>query len=139
MTNKAILIGHLGQDPETGETQRGARFCSFSLATSRKWTDKASGEKKEKTQWHRVIVWGDGIANECGKRLRKGSKVYVEGEIEHRKYTDKMSIERWATEIVVQGFGGQVVFCDGGDRQPGAGVRDTPPPPDDPEGWRGSP
>ena len=136
MINKAILVGNLGADPDIGETQRGARFCTRSVATSRKWTDKQSGERKEKTTWHRVVIWGDAIANECGKRLRKGSKVFVEGEIEHRKYTDKMSVERWATEIVVQGFNGRVVFCDGSGGQPGAGGAATPPPPDEPEGWR---
>lgn len=114
MVNSARILGHLGRDPETGETSRGTRYCGLSVATARKWTDKASGEKREKTTWHRVVVWGDGLANECAKRLKKGSKVYVEGEIETRDYEDRDGVKRYVTEIVVQGLRGQVVFLDSG-------------------------
>jgi single-strand DNA-binding protein len=132
MVNKAILVGNLGSAPETGETGRGARWCGFSVATSRRWRDKASGEKKEKTSWHRVIVWGDGLATSCAKALKKGSKVYVEGEIETRSY-EKDGATRFVTEIIVQGFAGRVVFCDGAGS--GAGDGRPPAPDSEPEGW----
>lgn len=130
MVNKAFLVGRLGADPETGETQRGGRWCKFSLATSRKWTDKASGEKREKTQWHRVVIWGDGLANECARRLKKGSQVACEGEIETRKFQTKDGRDGYVTEIVIQGYGGQVVFCDGASGSGGV------PDPQEPDGYR---
>lgn len=129
MTNKAIILGRLGGDVETSETQGGQRYCRMSVATSRRWTDKASGEKREKTSWHRVVVWGNELANLCAQRLRKGSQVYVEGEIETRKWQGRDGRDQYTTEIVVQGLRGQVVFVD---RSEGG----QPPEPDPPEGWR---
>lgn len=96
--NKAILIGHLWKDPETRYTANGDAVCNFSVATSEEWKDKASGEKKEATEWHRISVFGK-LAEICGKYLLKGSLVYVEGKITTRKWTDKEGKERYTTEI----------------------------------------
>ena len=99
--NKILLIGHLGKDPEVRSTQNGTEVCNFSMATSERWKDKQSGEWTEKTEWHRVVVWGS-KAGPCGQYLSKGSQVYVEGKIETRKWTDRDGQERWSTEIVAQ-------------------------------------
>lgn len=115
MLNKALLIGYLGKDPETGESTRGGRWCRLSLATSRRWRDKATQEKREQTQWHRIVVWGDALAQLCQKSLRKGSRVWIEGEIQTRTYTDDRDIERTVTEIVVQPFNGSIKFLDSRD------------------------
>ena len=125
--NKAIIVGNLGQDPEVRTTDGGSKVVTLSIATSESWRDKNSGEKKEKTEWHRVVIWGakdnDGLAGIAEKYLRKGSKVYIEGKIATRKWTDKDGIERYSTEIVLQGFGAQLVLLDrqeGGNRPPPA-------------------
>src|ERR1700731_4358394 len=102
--NKVILIGRLGRDPEARTTQAGMKTVSFSIATSETWNDKASGERKEKTQWHRIVIFNDRIADVAEKYLKKGSSVYIEGQIESRKYTDKDGQEREVTEIVIGRF-----------------------------------
>jgi single-strand DNA-binding protein len=112
MLNRAQLIGHLGQDPEIRHTQAGAMIASFSVATSERWTDKRSGERKERTEWHRVVIFNETLGQVAQKYLRKGSRVFLEGQIATRKWTDKSNIERYTTEIVVAQFGGKLVLLD---------------------------
>lgn len=99
--NKVILIGNLGQDPEVRTMQNGDKICSFSLATSDNWKDKATGEKKEKTEWHRVVIWNQNLVSISERFLRKGSKIYLEGKITTRKYTGNDGIEKYTTEITL--------------------------------------
>ena len=112
--NKVILIGNLGKDPEIRSFgQSGDRKASFTLATSENWRDKSSGERREKTQWHNVVVLNENIIKVCENYLRKGSKVYVEGQLEHRKYTDNQGQEKYITEVVVSRFKGELTMLDG--------------------------
>jgi single-strand DNA-binding protein len=106
--NRAILIGRTGRDTEVRQTQNGSRVAILSLATSERWRDKATGENKEQTEWHRVVVWNDRAVEFCEKHVRKGSLICVEGQIKSRKFTDKDGLERTVTEIVVPAFGGSV-------------------------------
>lgn len=109
--NKAIIIGRLGQDPEVKTTQGGKKFATMSVATSKTWKDKDSGEKQEKTQWHRVVVWKEGAAESIQKYLKKGSQVFVEGSLETRKWDDG-GVDKYVTEIVVSDFQHSVMFLD---------------------------
>jgi single-strand DNA-binding protein len=111
--NKVILVGNLGKDPEVRTMQSGGKVVSFSLATSESWNDKASGERKEKTQWHRIAIFNERIGEVAEKYLKKGMKVYVEGAVESRKYTDKDGQEREITEIVLARFRGELTMLDG--------------------------
>lgn len=104
--NKALLIGHLGRDPEIRTTQTGTRVANLSIATSESWRDKNSGDRKEKTEWHRVVVFNDKLVDVIEKYARKGQKVYVEGQIQTRKWTDQSGAEKYSTEIVLQAYGG---------------------------------
>lgn len=110
--NKVILIGNLGQDPEVRSMQSGDRVASFSVATSESWKDKTSGERKEKTEWHRIAVFNQGLVKICESYLRKGSKVYLEGQLETRKWQDKEGQDRYTTEVVLRNFGGQLTMLD---------------------------
>jgi single-strand DNA-binding protein len=111
--NKVIIIGHLGADPEIHRApSTGAPIASFSLATSERWTDKATGEKRDRTEWHRVVVYQEGLAKIAEQYLKKGSKIYVEGKNQTRKWTDRMGIERYTTEVVLSGFNAAIVLCD---------------------------
>ena len=110
--NKVTLIGRLGKDPEARTTQAGMKTVSFSLATSETWNDKASGERKEKTQWHRIVIFNDRIADVAEKYLKKGSQAYIEGQLESRKFTDKDGQEREITEIVIGRFKGELTLLD---------------------------
>jgi len=110
--NKVILVGRLGRDPETRTLQNGGKTTSFSIATSETWNDKASGERKEKTQWHRIVIWNDRLGEIAERFLKKGSNVYIEGAIETRKYTDKDGAEREITEIVIGRFKGELTLLD---------------------------
>lgn len=110
--NKVILVGRLGKDPESRSTQDGKTIVNLTLATSEKWKDK-SGQYQEKTEWHKVVIFNDGIAKVAQKYLAKGSNVYIEGAIQTRKWTDKDGAERYSTEIVIQNFGGSLVMLDG--------------------------
>jgi single-strand DNA-binding protein len=112
MLNRATLIGHLGGDPEIRATQSGRRCAGFSIATSERWTDKASGEKKEHTDWHRIIVWNENLVGIIEKYLRKGSKCLVEGKMATRKWTDKDGVDRYVTEVVLNGFEAKLVLLD---------------------------
>jgi single-strand DNA-binding protein len=111
--NKVILVGNLGKDPEVRSGQDGTKIANFSLATSETWNDRASGERKERTEWHRVVVFNDRIADVVEKYVRKGSKVYVEGSLQTRKWTDKDGQERYTTEVVITRFKGELTMLDG--------------------------
>ena len=108
--NKVILIGNLGRDPEVRTMQSGGRVVSFSVATGESWTDKNSGERREKTQWHRIAIFNEKLGEIAEKYLKKGSTVYLEGALESRKYTDKDGQERETTEIVLQRFRGELTL-----------------------------
>jgi single-strand DNA-binding protein len=108
--NKVILVGNLGKDPETRHLTNGNAVCNLTLATSESWTDKATGEKKEKTEWHRVVIFNPGLAKVAQEYLKKGSKVYIEGQLATRKWTDSSGVEKYTTEIVLNQFRGELVM-----------------------------
>lgn len=110
--NKAQLIGNLGRDPEVRTTQDGRKIVQLSIATSESWKDKRTGERKEKTEWHRVVIFNEGLADVAERYLQKGSKVYLEGKIATRKWTDKDGTEKYTTEIVLQAFNGTLTMLD---------------------------
>lgn len=111
--NKVILIGNLGRDPEIRSTQDGREIANLAIATSESWKDKSTGERKEKTEWHRVVIFSDGLVNVVKNYLKKGAKVYIEGQLQTRKWTDKDGQEKYSTEIVLQGFNSVLVMLDG--------------------------
>jgi single-strand DNA-binding protein len=124
--NKVILVGNLGKDPETRTTQDGTKIVNLSMATSETWNDRQSGERKERTEWHRVVIFNDRIGDVAEKFLRKGSKVYVEGSLQTRKWSDQSGQERYSTEVVIGRFKGELTMLDtrgGGD---GAGASNGP-------------
>lgn len=108
--NRVSLIGHVGKAPEIRTMNSGDRSCNFSIATSESWTDKQSGEKKEKTEWHNVSVFNDGLVKVIENYVEKGSKLFVEGALQTRKWTDKEGNDRYSTEVVIQKFGGQLIL-----------------------------
>lgn len=110
--NKVILIGNVGKDPEIRNTQDGGKIVNLTMATSETWNDKASGERKEKTEWHRVVCFNDRTSDVIEKFVRKGSKIYVEGALQTRKWTDKDGADRYSTEIVIGRFNGQLTMLD---------------------------
>ena len=110
--NKVILVGNLGKDPEVRRMQDGRPVVNMSVATSESWRDKATGEKKEKTEWHRVVIFSEGLAKVAEQYLKKGAKVYLEGQLQTRKYTDKQGVEKYSTEVVLQGFNSNLTMLD---------------------------
>ncbi len=110
--NKVILVGNVGQDPEIRSTSDGREIASFSVATSESWKDKNSGEKKEKTEWHRVVVFSPGLAGIVKNYVKKGTKLYLEGSIQTRKWTDNQGIEKYTTEVVLQNFNSTMQILD---------------------------
>ena len=112
--NKVILVGNLGADPEIRSTQAGKEIANLRIATSESWKDKSSGERKEKTEWHNVVIFSDGLVNLCKSYLKKGSKVYIEGALQTRKWQDKEGQDRYTTEVVLQGFNSSLTMLDGG-------------------------
>src|SRR5580693_326170 len=112
--NKVILVGNLGRDPEIRSTQDGMRIANLAVATSETWRDKMSGERKERTEWHRVAIFNERLAEFAEKYLKKGRKVYVEGALQTRKWTDNSGQERYTTEIVLQRFRGELTMLEGG-------------------------
>ena len=110
--NKVILIGNLGRDPETRSTQDGTKIVHLNLATSENWKDRNSGERRERTEWHRVVIFNERLAEVAEKYLRKGSKVYVEGQLQTRKWTDQSGQEKYTTEVVLQRFRGELTMLD---------------------------
>jgi single-strand DNA-binding protein len=115
--NKVILVGNLGQDPQSRSFQNGGKVVNLRIATSETWKDRNTGERKERTEWHSVAIFNEGLANTAERYLRKGSKVYIEGALQTRKWQDQNGQDRYTTEIVLQGFNGSMVMLDG----PGGG------------------
>tara|TARA_R110000737_G_scaffold219429_1_gene235498 strand:+ start:658 stop:1107 length:450 start_codon:yes stop_codon:yes gene_type:complete len=110
--NKATLIGNVGQDPEIRQTKDGKDVASFSLATSESWKDKSSGEKRDKTEWHRIVVFSQGLVGIIKSYVKKGSKLYLEGSLQTRKWTDKNDVEKYTTEIILQGYNSTLQMLD---------------------------
>ena len=110
--NKVILIGNLGKDPEIRRTQDGRAIANLSIATAETWRDKNTGERKEKTEWHRVVIFSEGLCKVAEQYLHKGSKVYIEGQLQTRKWTDQAGVEKYSTEVVLQGFNASLVMLD---------------------------
>jgi single-strand DNA-binding protein len=117
--NKVILIGNLGKDPEIRRTQDGRPIANLSVATSETWRDKATGDRKEKTEWHRVVIFNEGLCKIAEQYLKKGAKVYLEGQLQTRKWTDQAGVEKYSTEVVLQGFNSALTMLEG--RSGGAG------------------
>ncbi len=111
--NKVILIGNLGRDPEVRTFQNGGKVCNLRIATSEQWKDRATGERKERTEWHSVAVFQEGLVRICEQYLKKGSKVYIEGKLQTRKWQDQSGQDRYTTEIVLQGYDGTLTMLDG--------------------------
>ena len=119
--NKVILVGNLGADPEIRSLNSGDRVANLRIATSETWRDRSSGERKEKTEWHRVVIFNDNLVKVAEQYLRKGSKVYIEGAIQTRKWTDQSGQEKYSTEIVLQKFRGELTMLDGRNDNAGGG------------------
>jgi single-strand DNA-binding protein len=111
--NKVILVGNLGRDPEIRSTNDGTRIANLALATSESWRDRNSGERKERTEWHRVVIFNERLVEVVEKYVRKGSKLYIEGALQTRKWTDNAGVEKYSTEIVLQRFRGELTMLDG--------------------------
>jgi single-strand DNA-binding protein len=130
--NKVILVGNLGRDPEVRTFQNGGKVCNMTLATSERWNDRQSGERREKTEWHRVVIFDDKLVEVAEKYLRKGSMIFVEGQLETRKWQDQSGQDRYSTEVVLRRFRGELTMLGGrGDGQssagdPSSGGRDEP-------------
>jgi single-strand DNA-binding protein len=118
--NKVILVGNLGKDPEVRSFQNGGSVCSFSVATSENWRDKTTGEKREKTEWHNVAIFSEGLVKVASQYLKKGSKVYLEGQLETRKWQDKDGKDRYTTEVVLRQYNASLVLLDS--RRDGGGA-----------------
>ena len=114
--NKVILIGNLGKDPEVRNASSGSKIVSFNIATSESWTDKATNERKEKTEWHRIVIFNERLADVAERYLKKGKKIYVEGSLQTRKWTDQSGVEKYTTEVVLDRFRGDFQMIDGGAR-----------------------
>ena len=111
--NKVILVGNLGKDPEVRRMQNGNPVVNLTVATSDTWRDKGTGERKEKTEWHRVVIFSEGLAKVAEQYLKKGAKVYIEGALQTRKWTDQSGVEKYSTEVVLQGFNATLTMLDG--------------------------
>ena len=111
--NKVILVGNRGKDPEIRRTQDGRPIANLSIATSETWRDKGTGERKEKTEWHRVVIFNEGLCKVAEQYLKKGAKVYIEGALQTRKWTDQSGVEKYSTEVVLQGFNSTLTMLDG--------------------------
>jgi single-strand DNA-binding protein len=129
--NKVILVGNLGRDPEVRSTQDGTKVANLSVATSESWKDKNSGERRERTEWHRVAIFNERLVDVAEKYLKKGSKIYIEGQLQTRKWTDQSGQERYTTEIVLNRFRGELTMLDGrggggADAGDGGGMSEPP-------------
>jgi single-strand DNA-binding protein len=120
--NKVILIGNLGRDPEIRSTNDGTRIANLALATSESWRDRNSGERKERTEWHRVVIFNERLVEVVEKYVKKGSKLYIEGALQTRKWTDNAGVEKYSTEIVLQRFRGELTMLDGARGGSGGGA-----------------
>src|SRR6266852_431721 len=126
--NKVILVGNLGRDPELRSTQDGMRIANLAVATSESWRDRVSGERKERTEWHRVVIFNERLAEVAEKYLKKGAKIYIEGALQTRKWTDNSGQERYTTEVVLQRYRGELTMLDGrGGGSGGGGYAESPP------------
>ena len=110
--NKVTLVGNIGRDPEVRSFQNGSKVCNLSLATSERWKDKETNEPKEKTEWHRIVVFNNKLVEIIEKYVHKGSKVYIEGQLETRKWTDASGAEKYSTEVVLRPYRGEIIFLD---------------------------
>lgn len=119
--NKVILIGNLGRDPEVRSFQNGGKVCNLRIATSETWKDKNTGERKERTEWHSVAIFNEGLVRVAEQYLKKGSKIYIEGQLQTRKWQDQSGADRYSTEVVLQGFGSTLTMLDGRDGGGGSG------------------
>ncbi|MBR5598856.1 MAG: single-stranded DNA-binding protein [Alphaproteobacteria bacterium] len=120
--NKVTLVGNLGQDPRVSNTQSGSKVVNFTVATSDSWKDRTTGERKDRTEWHRVVIFNPGLAETAERYLRKGSKVYLEGSLQTREWEDQNGQKRYTTEVVLQNYNSQLVMLDGrGDNSSSAG------------------
>jgi single-strand DNA-binding protein len=124
--NKVILVGNLGRDPEIRSTQDGTKVANLSLATSESWRDKNTGERKERTEWHRIVVFNERLVDVIEKYVKKGSKLYIEGALQTRKWTDNTGAEKYTTEVVLQRFRGDLTMLDGA-RGGGGGIGGSSP------------
>ncbi len=124
--NKVILIGNLGADPEMRNTQDGRPICNLSIATAETWRDKQSGERKEKTEWHRVVIFNEQLCKIAQQYLKKGSKVYLEGQLQTRKWQDNGGQDRYSTEVVLQNYGGTLTMLDGRNSGGPGGFNESP-------------
>ncbi len=124
--NKVILVGNLGKDPEVRNAQSGIKIVNLTVATSDSWNDKMSGERKEQTEWHRVVIMNDRIADVAEKYLKKGSKVYIEGKLQTRKWTDQSGQEKYTTEVLIGRFGGELTLLDRAGSGAGGGEEYAP-------------
>jgi len=123
--NKVIIIGNLGRDPEVRSFQNGGKVCNLTVATSENWRDKQSGERRERTEWHRVAIFSEGLVRIAEQYLKKGSKIYIEGQLETRKWQDQSGADRYTTEVVLRNFGSTLTMLDGrGDGGGSAGGSD---------------
>lgn len=120
--NKVILVGNLGRDPEIRSTQDGTKVANLSVATSENWRDKSSGERREKTEWHRVVIFNERLVDVAERFLKKGSKIYLEGQLQTRKWTDQSGAEKYTTEVVLQRFRGELTMLDGKGEGGGGGM-----------------
>lgn len=137
--NKVILIGNLGRDPEVRTFQNGGKVCNLRIATSENWKDRDTGERREKTEWHSVAIFSEGLVRVAEQYLRKGSKVYIEGKLQTRKWQDQSGQDRYSTEVVLQGFGSTLTMLDGrGEGGGGGGGRDSYGSQGDPQASGGS-
>ena len=110
--NKVILLGNLGRDPEIRSMQSGSKMAAFSIATSKRWKDRSTQEQKEKTAWHNIVVFGDGLVDIVEKYVKKGSKIYIEGELQTRKWSDQQGNDRYTTEVILQGYNSTLTLLD---------------------------
>ena len=120
--NKVILVGNLGRDPEVRSFQNGGKVCNLRIATSESWRDKQSGERRDKTEWHSVAIFSEGLVRVAEQYLRKGSKVYLEGQLETRKWQDQSGQERYTTEVVLRQYNSTLVLLDGREGQGGGAL-----------------
>ncbi|UVI39465.1 single-stranded DNA-binding protein [Qipengyuania spongiae] len=121
--NKVMLIGNLGQDPEVRSFQNGGKVCNLRIATSEQWKDRNTGERQERTEWHTVAIFSEGLINVCENYLKKGSKVFIEGQLQTRKWQDQNGQDRYSTEVVLRGFNGTLTMLDGPGGSSGGGQR----------------
>ena len=123
--NKVILVGNLGRDPEVRSTQDGAKIVNLSIATSERWKDRNTGEPREKTEWHRVVIFNENLGRVAEQYLRKGSSVYLEGQLQTRKWTDQQGAEKYTTEVVLQRYRGELTLLGGRNEGAGGGYGDS--------------